>query len=347
VAGYGDQFSDFFTKSLTSRATQVSNLTGTDSFLAIAEQQTYVEGTFDFEGVPEKAARDDEPNLWVTSFSYQFRYEKPIAMEMSYPIVVHNQLLPSLYRPNTEAFSYQSQYKQFTFSNESLQPFTAMVQNLRNLGNRGLIIPPFDPIVLPTTPVATVRVFLALTLSSTDNTVFLMNLGDLPDFNLDDDILAFMKASETPYMTVPYNSIFQLHYFSDYLIQDQSGLKVDENLNIYLADPGDIRATYRVRLSLVANFTFLPTAAIARLRANPAVACKVLTAINAAIRDLGSAPDIRRSRLTPEELALFACMYDSTGRIVPGDAHLAYDMEKIIPGAMIETLFINTQRKPS
>jgi hypothetical protein len=344
IAGEGLTFADWMTQRLSSKATQTANLSGVDSFLAIAEQQMGVQGWFDYEGVPEKATRDDEPNLWVTSVSYKFRYDKPIESVIDYPLIVHQQVLDAKYRPTNNPYSYQGILKQFNYSGEKFYKFSAENQKMQYLGNRGLSIPPFDNCVLNSSPVATVRAFLALIQLSEADKRSMLNLGQLGDFNICPDILAFMKASEYQYMTTPYASVFQLHMYQDRRIQEQDTIVCDGNLNVSLVADADLKITYRLRLSLVATFAYLTDAAVARLRSNTAAAIRVCNAINASIRDISNHTDIFKSRLTVEELRLLNLRYDQDFNIIPMWTAIGPDPNRIIPGGLVENLFIVAER---
>lgn len=345
IAPYGEIFTDYLTKHLTNRATEVSNLNGQDSFLAIAEKQAYVQGTFDFEAVPDKPTRDDEPNLWVTSFSYTFRYDKPIEVVMNYPIIVHQQMLSTKYRPDEVPFTYQSILKRFSYSMEKLAAFAADNVKLRHISNAGLSLPASDYNFVPRSyPRGTVKAFTALCAMDPADPRDLMNLHKLGEFHLYQDLLDFM-VGEAPYMTQQYQSVFQLNHYVDGRIQDQSGLACDASLNVRLVDAADLRKTYRLRLGLVVNFTYLREAALQRLAAHPAAAIRVCCAINAGIRTLSNQKDVRKSRLSDEDLATLGLIYDADGCIVSGYGGVHRDSNRLLDFGIVETLFIIASRQ--
>ena len=344
VAGYGDTFADWLTRHLTNRATETVNLSGTDGFLAIREKQAFVQGFFDFgDGLPEKPTRDEEPNLWVTSMTYKFRYDKPIEAVMNYPIAVHQQMLSRKFRPKVEPYTYQSVLKQFSYSAEKLAKFAADNQKLQYLGNRGLMIPPFDLTQVTSYPSSTVRAFLALTsISATDPTT-LLNLNELGDFNLNQDVLDFM-VGEAPFMTTQYQSILQLDIYADRRIQLQSLIQCSDDLVVSFLAPADLRTTWRVRLGMVLNLNYLPQAALDRLSANPVAACKICNAINAAIRDLSNMADVMWSQMRLQELRLIGLAYDDCGNVVSEySTGLKPDPNRIMRG-LVENLFIVAAR---
>ena len=111
-----------------------------------------------------------------------------------------------------------------------------------------------------------------------------------------------------------------------------------------LTAPADLRVQYRLRLGIVADFSYLPSAAVARLRANPGVAIRICNAINGAIKDLGTARDIRKSRLTVQDLQLLRLQYDSRGCIVSQYGSNVYDPNARINGGVLQNLFVVANR---
>ncbi len=288
IAGYGDTFESWFYKHMTNRVTVVSNLAGKHEILAIAEKQIGIQGLYDFEGVPDKPEKEGDVGMWTISFTYKFKYDKPINTVFNYPIVIHQQLLAERYRFQTPPYSLQAQWKQYSASGKDFAYFQADNQTVRAIANRGLDIPAFDTFYPETVPASTLRVFTVLTNISTVDLTTLFNLADLGDFNLDADILNFIQTSEYPFCTQLYQSIFQLNLYEDVYIQDNSLLVVDANLNVSATRALNLRKTYHVRLSMVSDLSLLPAAALARLKLYPIAMAKIIAAINQSLPSIGN-----------------------------------------------------------
>lgn len=355
VGGYGDTFEYWLTSHMTNKATLLTNQSGEHAFWAIAESQNRIQGQFDFEGMPEKPTREDEPNLWATSFTYVFRYDKPINSYMVYPVIIHQQVLSTKYRYDTSIKSYIHQRNQFSDSLKQIGHFEQDVRDMYHLSNRGLSLPSFDEFIPSTLPTCTVRVATVLACVSPEDKRSLFSLKELPDVHIKQAILDFLQAGEHRFITLPYGSIIQLHLYEDQRVQDQTKLAIDSNLNIVATQDLDLRKTYRVRISLVANLNFLSYDALKRLKANPNVARLLLTAINHSINTLGRSRDIRHNRLPRAQLNGLGLTYARDGwTIVSLLDEQAYDTvgdenrhdlrgNTGLLWGLVETLFIKTK----
>lgn len=301
MAGYSESFNEYFTRRLTTNASIVTNLSGQAALWAVSERQIRIQGYFEFEGVPDKPEREGDHDAWSVSFSYRFRYDKPIHCTMGYPIMVHNQLLSEEFRPGEKAYSLQDQLRTFTLSSRAFSEFETDTALLLAKGNAGLDIPPFDEFLPNSIPASTVRVFTALSNISDEDRHHLFYLNDLGDFNLDRDILDFIEQSEYPFMTKTYCSVLCLNLYEGVFLRASGALDVSPELMVSAVGALDLRKTYRSRLSLVSEFAYLSAAALDRLKAFPQAAIKIAKALDAALADCGGYRDIGKNRLTPRE----------------------------------------------
>lgn len=317
VAGYEDTFPQYLTSGFTSKATFTTNLSATQSALVISEPQCRIQGQFDFEGMPEKAAKEDEPNLWATSFTYQFRYDKPVNSVMVYPVSVHQQMVPAKYRYNNAEYSYQALCKQYAASLNGLAKFESDTMDLRYRSNQGLDIPWFDHFTPSSIPAGTVKVVNVLTSVTEQDRKSLFKLDDLGEFNIRSEIVEFIRSSEYSFITKPGASVIQLHYYQDHFIREQANLTVGPDLMVSAVDDFDLRKQHRVRISLVANFSMLNKAALTRLRANPLVAAIIVTAINQATKLSGNRKDFLGARLPVNVIRGLGLDYAPNGMVIP------------------------------
>lgn len=313
VAGYGDSFDTYFAQHLSDKASIKTNLGGKSVLWGVDERQVRVQGLFDFEGAPEKGEKDGENDAWSISFTYRFEYQKPILMNMVYPIVVHNQVLSSKYRPVEKAYRVEDQNRSMSMSNRAYNAFESDTKVLTHKGNDGLSIPAFDEFapksILPTT----VNVMTCLVVVDTTpgaNPRKLMNLAELGDTNLNPSILKFMKDVEHLFLGKDYQSIFSLSLYRHGSLLEENSLTVDSNLDIYSTFDLDLRKTYRIRLGLVTNFTYLRKEALDRIQAfgklNPGFGDILVNCIDGSISKYGTHPDIGKSALSDVDRKLVA-----------------------------------------
>jgi hypothetical protein len=298
VAGYGDTFDDYFAKRLTNNASIITNLSGTEGIWAVSEKQIRVQGYFDFEGVPEKGDKEGDHDNWAISFVYSFKYEKPIECNMVYPLVIHNQLIGSKYRPSAKDYKLEDQPGAFTSSGRAFYNFESDNTSLSIMGNDGVSIPSFDEFIPNSIIPTTIRVFTALTSITEANKRFLFNLNELGQLQLYPKIIEFIKLSEYPHLGKAFHSIFALNLYRDSALVSDNALIVDSNLNVNSTIDLDLRKTYHVRLGLVTDVSYLRGEAVGRLRKYPDVGDKLIRAINSALTSLGGHVDINKNQLS-------------------------------------------------
>lgn len=344
VEGHGDTFEEWFKSNMTNKASLVCNMAGSQSIWMISEVQSGIQGVFDFEAVPEKPEREDEPNLWAVRFTYQFKYDKPINSMMIYPPVIHQQVLSLKYRDNPEDYSYQKVWKQYSQAQLGLSKFQVDEKDRASLSNCGLNIPPFDKFVPSWVPVATVRAATILSVITPADQRTLFNLSELGEFNIRTEILDFIRDSEWRYMCTPYASILQLHYYENHHIKEQSMITVDHDLNVKAVSNLNMRRVHRVRLSLVANLSFLTSEALQRLKDYPGVASLIANAINQAINSMGHQKDIRQNKIPVAQLKGLGLDYKRDEKTITdnndGLIHNLRGNEGLTWG-LVEYLFIN------
>lgn len=337
TAGYGDQFEEYVISNASSRLTVVGDLTNKQSRLAISETQARVVGQFGFDGVPERPERDDSNGTWTISFSYKFTYDRPAACNMRYPIIVHNQLLPSYYTDYVnDVNDPEKKEKSFPYSFRALNYFESTTQFKQYLNPNPIItIPDFDQFSPTTVIPGSATAFYVLCTFDESLPNVLVDLKELGDMRIDDDIMEFILESEYPFITKSYRSILHLDmYHGGFLISD-GFIQCDDQGVVRLDGTPNLRLEHRLRLSLITDTSMLTKEALERLRRYPKALAKILIAMNEAIRDHPRlALAIQRNYVTESDLHEFfrflqGIPYD--GRKIPERARQAPAMV-IYPG---------------
>ncbi len=302
VAGYGQDFAGYLYANATTQMTEIGNEAGSNSELGVGEKQIRVLGMFDFDGMPEKPEKENENGSWVISFGYKFSFEKPIACDMTYPIMIHNQLLdPQYVTFNTSAYSLDNQQKSYSASFEALTTFEAQKQIEKYVNTDPIIrLPEHDEFIPEGYPPATVAVFYALCEVDINDKRALLNLNELGPIVIDKDIMDFIQQSEWPYLTKLYKSFFHVELYRSMKQASDSAITIDSNLNISSVDELDLRVNNRIRFSMVTNLNMIRPEAFDRLRKFPKAFVKIVSAISDSIRnfpgfnDLGSKPIVTK-----------------------------------------------------
>lgn len=300
VAGYGEDFDTYFAQHLSDKASIKTNLGGKSVLWGVEERQIRIQGIFDFEGAPEKGERDGSNDAWSISFVYKFEYQKPILMNMTYPVVVHNQVLSSKFRPTEKVYRLEDQNRSFSLSNRAYNAFESDTRGLLYKPNLGVSIPDFDEFSPSTILPSTVKVLTCLVVVDPNSAQprQLMNLAELGDVNLNPLILKFIKEIEYPFMGKDFQSIFSLSLYRHSKLLKSSSLQINQNLDIHSTYDLDLRATYRVRLGLVTNFTYLPKEALDRVRKFPGISDILIDCIDSSINGCAAHPDIGKNAMS-------------------------------------------------
>lgn len=342
-AGYGEPFDRWFGMRSSNRISYVTNQAGSRGFWAVSEIQSPVQGQFDFEGAPSKAEREDEPNLWVVSFDYVFRYDKPIEAVMRYPLIVHQQLLDKAFRPDTSVYSLQNTWLNYSKAQGATAKFRVDVRDLTYRSNRGLTIPEFDVFLPASVPVATANVATILTTIENDNKRYLLDINELGDYNLVKVVLDFIIQSERTFITKPYQSVVQLHLYAGSRIVNQEQLVMDATGKVSTIGDLDMRKVYHLRLSLVTDLSYLPDAALRRLKANPEAAALLIKAINMSLSNETTKTAMLRTKLAKEWLAGLGLKYDGNN-VVPGQPSANLRGTSGFIWGLFQTLFVRAQK---
>lgn len=312
VAGYNETFDTYLQNNLSGRAGTVSKLDGSDFEYVVAERQARIQGWFEFSGVPDRPEKVDDGSAYICIFTYKFTYDKPINMNLLYPIVVHNQLLPKKYRTLTKADNLKTRSKTYSLSSLAFSKFEDGMEILESYGNKGLDIPAFDYSFIPGSILpGSARVATVLCTISEADKRSLFNLNNLGKFNIDSDVIKYLKHDKDN-ITKPYKSIFNLTLYQNGNMRSNVDLLIDDDLNVVSSVDLDLRKTYRVRISLIVNIDMIPGNILAILKSynlvNISFAIKLGKAISAILKDQGGNYDINKSYLSDHDLVRLGIM---------------------------------------
>jgi hypothetical protein len=298
VAGYGQDFNTYLTSIASRNFGLVTNQAARDATWVVHESQVRVVGTWDYTGTPEKAEKDGEADAWTVGFAYKVQYQKPLGCMIAYPVIIHNQVIGTDYRPPEPSVKkIEDAYSRRSISGGYLQAFETDSRMLLLQGDIGITLPAFDDWLPMSVTPTTVKVFTAAVLVDPSRPRYLFNLADLGEVRLKDDILDLIRTTEYAYLSSDYASIFNLTLYRDMRPATQVSCYVDANLDVWASADLDLRKMYHVRFSLVTNFNYLTTFAIKRLQSKP-VAGTLINVINTSLRSLNVARrDIKSDRL--------------------------------------------------
>ena len=233
VEPLGEDFGQWLKRCMQNQWTVIAAQDGDGSMIAIQEKQTNIYGWFDFDFEPEKPEKDsDNAGGWSIRFDYTFHYQRPDAVVFSYPLVIHNQLLPieMIYQDDKD---HRATYN--TYAGATQSTYDALAFDINKQGYvlaSGIPEPGFDDWMPTTEPKHHLQ--LARTLVTIDPTDprWAISLDDFSSsFDFKPGVIRFMKDT-TNKMLVPFKSIFHVKL---YRWENEIGypdVMLDENLKL-------------------------------------------------------------------------------------------------------------------
>lgn len=298
VAPYGEDFSTYLVSNSSTRLTKLSSLSGQSQELGISETQMRIVGYFDFEGYPEKPEHDEDSETWIGSFAYKLNYEKPIACNMQYPVMIHNQVLSNQFRPEVkDTYDLDNQLPSYSLSINAFNYFEAQNQLDKYINSKAnIVIPEYDEFIPQDIIRGSVSVFSALCQLTLTDKKTLINLKELGNIALDPVIIDFIEKSEYPYMDKLYQSILQVSIYRSMNCAQQEMVQVTPTLDVRSNIDLDIRENNRIRFSIITDLTLLNPDALNRLKKFPLALVKIIQAINEGLRNNPGFDDLGRKK---------------------------------------------------
>lgn len=317
--GYGQSYAEYVNSCASSRLTLASDIVAKSTRLIISETQTRIIGQYDFDAVPEKIERDSATGTYVISFGYKFSYDRPLACNMVYPIMVHNQLLPTRFVEFMDkAPDWMKRPIRRSHSNNALASFESDNQLTAKVDVEQLLrMPSYDDFLLETLPKGCGAFALGLIEVDEADKRSLFNLKDMGDYCIDEDILEFIEKSEYRYIGKLYQSVIHVPLFRNKNLTSSGMVVCDGLLNLKTAVEVNLRDQHRIALTLTTDLTLLRREAIDRLLQYPKAFVKIIGAINEILKshprfvDLGDKYTITPLEFSPIYRAITGYGYDS------------------------------------
>lgn len=274
--GYGEELHEYLTDRLSTKQIRLADQAGNNVILAFRERQTGIIGHFEF-AEPVKESKNTETS-YLMSMDFVFTYSKPILLSMVYPIIIHNQLIPSS-----------------VFSKDVLRDWSRLAGDKTDIGHHleffrqlsgflppseGLNIPYYDEWLPDITPDAHRCLMQVLCVVDDAQPNALLNLGSLGKIKLTDPVLTYFKENYT-FLKVVGALPFSICVYENSNMLHEELIVVDADLNVSLTRPLNPRKQYHVVLNVLTDPTRLSGSATAKLLWEPQVAADWLFSLTA------------------------------------------------------------------
>lgn len=274
VEPYNETFTEFLKKGLVSNYTVLTGVSGSkgEALLGINQTQLDILGNFDFPEIP-KEERGDNGTNYLINFTYRFKYERPYACSLTYPLVVHNQLIPARYRPDHQPYNPSVindgiGSKTTTLFNRLLSRSYGTAFELDKHFYRNPWYDDFDPNMRPESQSPVLQMMICIEPDDPTLVVKLDDIESMGGYQFTDEMLEYLKVEHNWLTTNRGSGILMTLYRDDAMLHEDL-LYVTENLEVRTKDPMALRERYHLIITVCNNLPMLSKRAIDLLRNNP------------------------------------------------------------------------------
>lgn len=294
VAGYGQTPSEWIRAYSDERVVSELTMISKAPQLAVAERQGRVFGHFDFSS-PPAPDRNDTNATWTVSFTFKFSYDKPIAVAMRYPVVIHNQLIAKPFRKGITPYAADGSGAS-AYTTKALDTFIYRLHDPYSNPNGGIVVPTFDDWNPKTYYRGTGSVFTCLIQVDPTDPYQVINLRDLGGFTINPDIMAFIRNNKSTVRTL-YKSPVLITLYSGKTPFPDEGIYIDEHDNVRSRTPLDLRKVHHFRISVLMDLSLLTEEYTRRLQLDGKAALQIVKCISPGLEQAGLLPRLRGGKM--------------------------------------------------
>ncbi|EPU3828911.1 hypothetical protein ACVWU4_000892 [Campylobacter coli] len=200
----------------------------------------------------------DNVAMWYIEFTYVVRYEKPITIISTYPMMIYNSVIDPKF---TNIISYEQKISKpyADHTGRWIDPnLNRMVDKYIIDKDIGFIrIPKEDNIPLVKLPSYYNRVFTVLTYVDQTDPTMIFNINELEEIKLKKAIIRMLIESENIYIGKPYRSMFLLELYVDGNRRSDIVLTIDKLGNIRSNKELDPKHIYHFSFSIINDLNSL------------------------------------------------------------------------------------------
>lgn len=264
--GYGQTFSTWFRGFSTNKLTAIANQDGKQTDLVIAETADNVQGNWEFDSTPFPTKANSLGN-WQAEFNYRFEFDKPIALDIQYPIIIHNRVLtedmiPRRRQPSYRGKAYAKPLQQTRFEGIQVDLGETQQDDL----TAWLRYPEFDEWQLPQFDFKFLPQYQALLALEPTSLQSIVKLTELGPYQFTPRTLAYLRHVGARCLH-HRQSIIQITIWQDDDMLDPNDLTFDpRTFEIKAIRDLDIRKTYRLVVYIDSDLRRLWELAVTELK---------------------------------------------------------------------------------
>lgn len=247
--------------------TVLTNSIGKGDIVAVDEYQLNILGNMT-DVAPPEAEKDDKGSTWSCNFDFEYSYDKPIAVNIHYPLMIDNQLVP------------EPLYPELQFDIQTLASKLATTRNWQNYiqNNMGYFwhvrgayirIPEFDDWSNERDDVNHKPLVSIMLEINPDDPRDICNLADLGEYQLIPQMIEAFKYHRQ-YLTLKYEAPYYIQLYENDTPLHEGSITIDEDLNIRTTFDMSIKKMYHLLLTIQMDIRKLSRDAEQRFFKNPA-----------------------------------------------------------------------------
>jgi hypothetical protein len=289
---YDDDIGKWMRQCFSPKFSVISNLAGRQETFVIRENQIRILGWFDFDHSPPKFDRSVDAGAWDASFTYTFSFDKCETVVMRYPLMIHNQIMPHVFRDTTKVKEITDIIAQGSVSTEAFN-------RISHLGRApatwtlppGIPVPVDDDWLPEIEPPNTTNLMRLLLQVDPADPKALVNLNSLGEWRFDVKTRNYMKACGNNLRDL-YESVFKIDLYRNKEYMNSKLIMIDDDLNLHYDEALDEREYYHLTISLMYDLALLSDAAKRLLSIHGGFTIKLLMVLDPSIAKSGRLPKL-------------------------------------------------------
>lgn len=319
VAGYGDTMdqwlraNEYKPANALPRLTQISTMVGNELRWVFGERQVAVQGMFDFRVAPEAPDKNDENGMYTYPIEYRVRFDKPVAMSVDYPLVVHNQMIPDRYHGTKSVGGWiPDPYAQGELYSDKLTMALRKIildKTLRSpLVMGGVRYPEFDDWLPAAMPANTSTLYAAMVAVDLLDPTLVCDLKALQGVTIDTDLWQYMTVCGTKLTAINAAAIHVSLFDGTSWMGDQA-ITLTSDLIVRTTAPMNPRRRYHLRIAVLTDLTIMPDQCRYTLRTHGLACQKILAALQTTMSYGSYVPKLMGPRqVMPDNLLMQAAV---------------------------------------
>lgn len=279
--GYGETWNEWFYGHTANRVDVLTKMDGKGGLVSFQEKQINVLGWFEETTSPDPQA--GEAGTYEVSFNYKYRYDRPAELRVTYPVTVHNSVLPRDLLPSNTT-NYVKMVGERSNS-EALYGYINKANGSWIEDIDGVKIPSFDDYRLPNLDSGSVCLLRVLLKVSEIDPTEVISLRELGSYSISERLIRHLIDTRDR-VTYVGSEAFAIQLLRNQSVMNPSAIKLDENGVITTTSPMDVRSVYHLRVVMLENLSRISSDGLKALSRDPELATDILLTLGISESDL-------------------------------------------------------------